>query len=205
MITSTVLHKGEKAFRIAKPFLMVFVALLYLLPKPIVAGLFGWMRGIPGYIGVALRYPFLKRLAGEAGENIAVMPGAYFIGDLSTASFGSHISLWNNTWIDCDGLRMGSHVMLSHNASIISGEHRYDQDGVMMRDAVYPCPVTIGSNVWIGAGARIVGPVSIGSNVVIAANAVVTKDVASNSIVGGVPARLLKKIAVNVIDEERVL
>lgn len=202
MRTPPVFHKGEKAFRIAKPVLMSFAYFLYLLPRPLAMGFFGWMRGIPGYLGVALRYAFIQRLFGRCGENIAVMPGAYFIGDLSTASLGSHISVWNNTWIDCDGLRMGNHVMLSHNASIISGTHRYDEEGVMMRDAVDPAPVRIGDNVWIGAGARIIGPVTIGSNVVIAANAVVTKDVENNSIVGGVPARLLKKIDANRIESE---
>ncbi|MFA6144203.1 MAG: DapH/DapD/GlmU-related protein [Sulfurimonas sp.] len=199
-----IFHKGEKVFRIVKPLLMLFVNILYLLPRPLTIGLFGWMRGIPGYLGIALRYVYLKRLLGQMGDNVAVMPGAYFIGDFSSASFGSHISIWNNTWIDCDGLRMGSHVMLSHNSSIISGEHRYDEDGVMMRDAVYPCPVTIGDNVWIGAGARIIGPVTIGSNVVIAANAVVTKDVESNTIVGGIPARVLKRIKSNHVKESLV-
>ncbi len=192
-----VAHKGEKAFRLVKPLLLAFVAFLYLLPRFLARGIFGWTRGVPGYFGIALRYAFLKRLFGEVGENIAVMPGAYFIGDFSTASFGSHISLWNNTWIDCDGLQMGSHVMLSHNASIISGRHRYDQEGVMMRDSVDASPVVIGDNVWIGAGARIIGPVIIGSNVVIAANAVVIKDIESNTVVGGIPSKVLKKIPVN--------
>ncbi|MDD5717338.1 MAG: DapH/DapD/GlmU-related protein [Sulfuricurvum sp.] len=190
-------HKGEKAFRAVKPLLTLCVYLLRIVPRFLTEGLFGWIRGVPGYAGIALRYVFLKRLAGNAGDNIAIMPNVYFIGDFSDARFGSHISLWNNTWIDCDGLRMGNHVMLSHNASIISGTHLYDEEGVMMRDSVRHAPVTIGDNVWIGAGARIIGPVTIGNNVVIAANAVVNKDVESNTIVGGVPAKVLKKITVN--------
>jgi len=190
-------HKGEKAFRLAKPVFVFLAAALRLFPAMIVRGVFEWMRGIPGYLGVAIRYVLFKRLCGEAGDNIAIMHGATFIGDLSSALFGSHISIWSNTWIDCDGLRMGNHVMLSHNASIISGTHRFDREGVVMRDAVEPCPVSIGDNVWIGAGARIIGPVTIGSNVVIAANAVVTKDIASNTVVGGIPARAIKSIDVN--------
>lgn len=50
----------------------------------------------------------------------------------------------------------------------------------------------IGRNVMVGAGAKIIGQVKIGNNVVIGANAVVVKDISSNCIVGGVPARVLK-------------
>lgn len=49
----------------------------------------------------------------------------------------------------------------------------------------------IGDNVMIGAGAKIIGPCKIGNNVVIGANAVVTKDVPNNSVVGGIPAKLI--------------
>lgn len=51
----------------------------------------------------------------------------------------------------------------------------------------------IGNNVLIGAGAKILGPVKIGNNVVIGANAVVNKDIPDNTLVGGVPARVLKE------------
>lgn len=55
----------------------------------------------------------------------------------------------------------------------------------------YEVPV-IGSNVHISAGARILGPVRIGDNVIIGANAVVVKDVPSNCVVAGVPAKIIK-------------
>ena len=53
------------------------------------------------------------------------------------------------------------------------------------------CP-TIGDNCFIGLGAKIIGKVNIGDNVIIAPNAVVVKNVASNSVVGGVPAKNIK-------------
>jgi len=51
----------------------------------------------------------------------------------------------------------------------------------------------IGNNVYIGAGAKILGPLTIGDNVIIGANAVVTKSVPSNCTVAGVPARIIKR------------
>ena len=55
----------------------------------------------------------------------------------------------------------------------------------------YEVPV-IGDNVYIGSGAKILGPITIGDNVVIGANAVVVKDVPSNCVVAGIPAKVIK-------------
>lgn len=57
-----------------------------------------------------------------------------------------------------------------------------------------PAPVIIGENVWIGANVTVVPGVTIGNNAIIAAGAVVTKDIDSNAVVGGVPAKLIKII-----------
>ena len=56
----------------------------------------------------------------------------------------------------------------------------------------YEVPI-IGDNVYISAGARIIGPIAIGSNVIIGANSVVVKDVPDNCIVAGVPAKIIKE------------
>jgi serine O-acetyltransferase len=60
------------------------------------------------------------------------------------------------------------------------------------KSKIYNVP-QIGNNVYISAGSRILGDVKIGDNVVIGANAVVVKDVPSNSIVAGVPAKIIKR------------
>ena len=52
---------------------------------------------------------------------------------------------------------------------------------------------TIGNNVWIAAGAKVLGPITIGDDVIIGANAGVVKDVPSHSIVAGVPAKIIKR------------
>lgn len=59
--------------------------------------------------------------------------------------------------------------------------------------------ITIGNNVLIGTGAKIIGNVNIGNNVVIAANSVVTEDIPDNCLAAGVPARI-KKNNINIYD-----
>lgn len=59
------------------------------------------------------------------------------------------------------------------------------------RGGTHPGFPTIGNNVFIACGAKIIGNVKIGNNVIIGANAVVTKDIPDNAIVGGVPAKIL--------------
>ena len=56
----------------------------------------------------------------------------------------------------------------------------------------------IGDNVYISAGAKIIGGIKIGSNVIIGANSVVTKNIPDNSIVAGVPAQILRKVDVDI-------
>jgi maltose O-acetyltransferase len=55
-------------------------------------------------------------------------------------------------------------------------------------------PITIGSHVWIGAGATVLPGVTIGDKAVIAAGAVVTKDVPESCLVGGVPAQVIRNL-----------
>ena len=62
------------------------------------------------------------------------------------------------------------------------------------RSHTYPAPIVLGRNVWIGSNATILQGVTIGDNAVVAAGAVVTKDVAANTVVGGVPAKFIKSI-----------
>ena len=61
------------------------------------------------------------------------------------------------------------------------------------RHDLFPAPIHIGKNVWIGANATVLPGVTIGDNAVIAAAAVVTKDVPANVVVAGVPAKVIRK------------
>ena len=82
-------------------------------------------------------------------------------------------------------------ALIGHNVVLATLNHRIAPDE---RHDLFPAPIRIGKNVWIGANATVLPGVMIGDNAVIAAGAVVTKDVPANAVAAGVPARAIRKI-----------
>lgn len=94
---------------------------------------------------------------------------------------------------DQGGITIGDGVLIGHNVMLTTLNHDIDP---RKRSTMHPAPIVIGNNVWIGANATVVPGVTIGDGAIIAAGAVVSKDVPSNVIVGGVPAKIIKKIEI---------
>lgn len=80
-----------------------------------------------------------------------------------------------------------------HHRAVIGDDCIIGQGCTVGGRSKHPDVPVIGNKVYIGAGARVLGPIKVGDNVIIAPNAVVLKDVASNCIVGGIPAKVLKE------------
>ncbi len=99
----------------------------------------------------------------------------------------------NCTVYDLGGLDIGDEVMIGPNVSLITSGHPIEPS--RRRDGVIAKPIVIERNVWIAAGATVIGGVTIGENAVVAAGSVVTKDVPANTLVGGNPARVIRSIA----------
>ena len=90
---------------------------------------------------------------------------------------------------------IGSHVNLAQSITVTALNHNFsDTTRRIDEQGISTNPVTIENDVWIGANAVILPGVTIGQHAVVAAGAVVTADVPANTVVGGVPARIIKKI-----------
>ena len=115
---------------------------------------------------------------------------------------GINIKLGKNVFInsgccfqDHAGIEIGDGTLIGHQVVIATLNHAQDP---LSRADMFPKPVKIGKNVWIGAHATILPGVTIGDNAIIAAGAVVNKDVEKNAVAGGVPAKKIKDIEVKI-------
>ena len=142
-----------------------------------------------------------SRAAIELGECTRVMRGAYLCSYVSNACPGEGIRTGARCWVGVNavlasgqgGLFLGNDVLIGPQAVLVTGDHDFSRLDIPATQRDYTGkPITIGDNVWIGAGAVVVGGVTVGANAVIAAGAVVTRDVAAGSVVGGVPAKVIK-------------
>lgn len=94
------------------------------------------------------------------------------------------------------GVRIGSRVYTSPMVQIIAVNHVFDDPArPMLEQGITAEGIVIEDDVWIGSGAVITDGVTVGKGAVVAAGAVVTKDVPAHTVVGGVPARVIREIA----------
>jgi maltose O-acetyltransferase len=128
--------------------------------------------------------------------------------------FGQSAGAWIEPNFYCDygyNISTGKNFYANHGLVILDaapvtfGDNVMLAPGVMMSTSTHPLeplkrnkgmetakPINIGHSVWIGMGAKILEGVNIGDNAVIAAGAVVNKDVPTNTVVAGVPAKVIK-------------
>ena len=133
----------------------------------------------------------MSELTGERVDaSLTLFPPFY-------TDFGRNIHLGKHVFInsgcnfqDQGGIYIGDHALIGHRVVLATIDHDlnpYDRTN-------HCAPIHIGDRVWIGSGAIITRGVTIGDGAVIAAGAVVTKDVPANTVVGGIPAKVIKTI-----------
>lgn len=118
--------------------------------------------------------------------------------------FGKNIHVGKNVFInacchfqDQGGITLGDDCLIGHNVVFATLNHFIEPTE---RASMHPAPIVLGKKVWVGSNSTILQGVTIGDNSIIAAGSVVTKDVPANTIVGGVPARILRHLDVKEIE-----
>ncbi|KZK36897.1 MULTISPECIES: sugar O-acetyltransferase [Bacillota] len=134
-----------------------------------------------------------RQVFGKTGNNLYVTPPFQ-------VDYGRHVEIGNNFYanmdcifLDVNKIIIGDNVMVGPRVSFYTAGHPIDAE-IRIEELEFGLPITIEDNVWIGGSATILPGVTVGRNSIVAAGAVVTKDVPSNSIVGGNPARLIRVI-----------
>ena len=134
----------------------------------------------------------MSRLTGTViDETFAMFPPFY-------TDFGKNIRFGKNVFVnscccfqDQGGIIIGDDALIGHHVVLATLNHDLSP---ARRSTVIPAPLRIGNKVWIGSNATVLQGVAIGDNAVIAAGAVVHKDVPANTVVAGVPAKMVRRI-----------
>jgi len=113
-------------------------------------------------------------------------------------NYGKDIKIGRNVFINFDcvflglgGITIEDHVLIAPKVSILSEGHPVESE---LRHSLVPGRICIKRNAWIGAGATILPGVTVGENSVVASGAVVSKDVPDNTVVAGIPAKVVKHL-----------
>ena len=150
-------------------------------------------------VGSRVTIDALSRDGIDLGSHVTIDHGAILRGSGVIRHLGVGISVGPRTSIGAfnvllgqGGIRIGSDCLLGPSVTIVSENHVYVDPTLPIREqGEVRAETVIGDDVWIGAGAVILGGAQIGSGAVIAAGAVVRGNVESLAIVGGIPARLI--------------
>jgi maltose O-acetyltransferase len=140
----------------------------------------------------ARRHEILNDLMGEVGEGVFIEP-------MFQCDYGKFIRLGRGVFmnfgciiLDCALVTIGDRTMFGPGVHLYTATHPLDRQ---QRSAglEYALPITIGCDVWLGGRVTVCPGVHIGDGAVIAAGSVVTRDVPSGAVVGGNPARPLRR------------
>lgn len=174
-----------------------------------------WIKNFLGSVGEHSRICYPCSLQGDGQKNVRIgkhttIQGTSILGcwtqygeqqfPNASITIGNHCSIGEYNHITAcnkitigDGLLTGRYVIISDNGH---GGLSEEEAGIapQKRDLKSKGEVVIGNNVWLGDKVAVLSSVHIGNNVIVAANAVVTKDMPSNCIVAGVPAKVIKRL-----------
>lgn len=139
------------------------------------------------------RYRLLEQLLGAIGTGSEIRPSL-------TCDYGANIFLGDRVYInagcsllDVAPIVIGDDTQLGPGVQILTANHPLDSE-LRRQKWESADPVTLGSNVWLGAGVIVVPGIRVGDNTVVGAGSVVTKDLPANALAVGTPARVIRQL-----------
>ena len=140
----------------------------------------------------AIRAAFEELIGKPVGDSFNLIPPFY-------TDYGLNITVGRAVFIGYEcaftghaDINIADQVMIAHKVNLVTAGHPVEPD--LRRSYITAEPITIETNVWIGAAATILPGVTIGADSVVAAGAVVTDDVPPATLVAGVPAKVIRKL-----------
>lgn len=186
--------RGREKFKRFKWCLDLLCKYYSFFPKSIQNKILIRNRKKTGYLGLAKRYCLIKNLAESVGENVSIHPDVYLF-NIDNMRIGDNVSIHPFSYIDAyGGIEIGNDVSIAHNVTLMSFNHEFSELKIPIKEQPLDRrPIKIEDNCWIGAKVTILGNTNIGTGSVVGAGAVVTKNVKTNSVVAGVPAKIIKQ------------
>lgn len=139
------------------------------------------------------RRSFIKKIFGKTGEMIHIEPDFW-------CDYGYNIQVGENFYanhglvvLDAGGVTFGDNVFIAPSCGFHTSGHPIDTER-RNQGLEYAHKITVGNNVWFGAGVQVMPGVAIGDNVVIGGGSVVVKDIPSNSVAVGNPCKVVREI-----------
>ena len=134
----------------------------------------------------------IKELFAKTGKDFMILPNFY-------CDYGFNIEIGDNFYsnhnlviLDCNKVTFGNNIQIGPNCGFYTAGHPLDKE--LRKKVEFAKPIKVGNDVWFGGNVCVLPGVTIGDNVVVGAGSVVTKDIQSNVVVAGNPAKVIKEL-----------
>ena len=146
------------------------------------------------------RRAIMHELLGRHGERFISESNVWFDYGYNTEVGEDFYVNHDCVFLDCNKITFGNNVFIAPQCGFYASGHPLDA-AIRREEREFALPITVGNDVWFGGGVKVLPGVTIGDNVVIGAGSVVSRDIPSNSMAVGVPARVVKTLPA--LDDEK--
>ena len=187
--------KGRGIFEKYRRLINAIRAISRLLPRRFYASTYFIFDAAPGSLGAFVRYLYACRLTTRCGMNVTIGKRVT-VKDWSGLTIGDNVAIHTGVYIDATGgVSIGDNTSIGHYASILSFEHTWDDPSVPMKyNQLRFEPISIGADVLVFAGARVLAGARIQSRTLIGAGSIARKGVYTSGLYAGVPAKLIRAL-----------